>query len=701
MSMKKKIGLCLFIVVTLTTLTYYENNLPIVKSEPLLNVDRDAIVQNALKAYNEHWHYLWGAEGEMPNDETGYPIFDNKYNIYDQPGSSELTLKNGKAYSNQFKNQCKNNEPCERARHTDCSGLVFWAYTNWNGIGLDTGITDWHLDRLTAKGYSDICSKSKQLFKYIGKKHAFAGGKQPQKGDLLFLQNKKSGNITHVGIIVSWTDSDRSVIHATNISTIHGVVNWTFDLWVNQYQNKYYIFLGDLVAAIQQNYTLKVINAPGSGIYEPGTWMNIDAGLKPKYWVVNGRKRASSYEFQNGKWRPKFDDQTFFLVMDNNYVIRPVWKNKRAALFKDDWYGFPANEIALNGSSYFYEVFNSSYFGSIDLMQYDKVIIAGMQDQTFYHKVSDYFYWFDDYVYNGGLLEMHISPLDWIDGLYLPCSLGFHSSDSSVILDEEDAEHPLLNSPNILSESELFACGYFDGPYDIDNYTNVIGWDYDNRPVWMEFSCGYGAVVATTIPMERLYYVFNITDGAEGSLVLENSVLYPEEEDISISVTMYKENFAEGYPISMNITAIDRGLWDAVFNIRIYLLNLYDYKIPIVNITTGLTKLSSLSFTLKISDQNLLDYINNDFILVVNVEPVSYETNEGDNNIFIAINPVIPGDTNGDGQVNILDAILLAFAFSSVPGSHNWNPNADINGDDVINILDCIILASHFGQNWY
>jgi cell wall-associated NlpC family hydrolase len=667
-----------------------------VKSEPTLNVDRDAIVQNALKACNEHWHYLWGAEGEMPDDGTGYPDVDNYYSM-PESGEVGLNQSNGKAYSRQFEGKkCHNSKPCENVRHTDCSGLVFWAYTNWNDIGLNTGITKFHLDRLTAKGYFDICKKSKQLFKYKDKK--FAGGKQPQKGDLLFLQNKKSGEITHVGIIVSWTDSDKSVIHATNEKgTIHEVVNWTFDLWVKQYRKKYYIFLGDLVAAIQQNYTLKVEDQ--NYVIEPGTLINIDAGEKPKYWNVNGRKRASSYKFQNGKWRPIFDDQTFSLFMDNNYVIKPVWKNKRAALFKDDWYGFPANEIALNGSSYFYEVFNSSYFGSINLMQYNKVIIAGMQDQTFYHKVCKYSYWFDDYVYNGGLLEMHISPIDWIDGLYLPCSLGFHSSDSSVILDEEDAEHPLLNSPNILSESELFACGYFDGPYYIDvNYTNVIGWDYDNRPVWMEFSWGYGAVVATTIPMEWLYYVFNFTDGAEGSLVLENSVLYPEEKDISISVTMYKENFAEGYPILMNITAINRGLWPEVFSIEVCLLNPYDYKIPIAYNTTWLTKLRSFSFTLKISDRYLLDYINNDFILVVNVEPLSYETNIGDNSIFIAIDPVTLGNVNGDDVVDMIDVVTVIRAFGSYPTQPKWDPNCDINIDFKVDMRDIIITISQFGK---
>jgi hypothetical protein len=59
----------------------------------------------------------------------------------------------------------------------------------------------------------------------------------------------------------------------------------------------------------------------------------------------------------------------------------------------------------------------------------------------------------------------------------------------------------------------------------------------------------------------------------------------------------------------------------------------------------------------------------------------------------------IAGDINGDGTVNILDAIILANAFLTKPGDPNWNPNADINSDGVVNILDAIILANHFLQH--
>jgi hypothetical protein len=55
------------------------------------------------------------------------------------------------------------------------------------------------------------------------------------------------------------------------------------------------------------------------------------------------------------------------------------------------------------------------------------------------------------------------------------------------------------------------------------------------------------------------------------------------------------------------------------------------------------------------------------------------------------------GDINGDGVVDIYDAILLANAYGSVPGNPRWNPKADLNGDNVVDIYDAIILAKHYG----
>ena len=69
---------------------------------------------------------------------------------------------------------------------------------------------------------------------------------------------------------------------------------------------------------------------------------------------------------------------------------------------------------------------------------------------------------------------------------------------------------------------------------------------------------------------------------------------------------------------------------------------------------------------------------------------------------------ILAGDINGDGIVDIFDAILLARAFDShsanydyqgEPASPNWNPNADLNHDGVVDIFDAIILSANFGKS--
>ena len=58
----------------------------------------------------------------------------------------------------------------------------------------------------------------------------------------------------------------------------------------------------------------------------------------------------------------------------------------------------------------------------------------------------------------------------------------------------------------------------------------------------------------------------------------------------------------------------------------------------------------------------------------------------------------ILGDINGDGKVDIFDALALTHLFGTVPGSPKWNPSADLNSDGRIDLFDALILASYFGK---
>jgi hypothetical protein len=64
------------------------------------------------------------------------------------------------------------------------------------------------------------------------------------------------------------------------------------------------------------------------------------------------------------------------------------------------------------------------------------------------------------------------------------------------------------------------------------------------------------------------------------------------------------------------------------------------------------------------------------------------------------------GDINGDGIVDILDAITLAGIYGKMQCQTGWNPDANLNGTpdpvsgkQVIDILDAITLANNFAKH--
>ncbi len=90
------------------------------------------------------------------------------------------------------------------------------------------------------------------------------------------------------------------------------------------------------------------------------------------------------------------------------------------------------------------------------------------------------------------------------------------------------------------------------------------------------------------------------------------------------------------------------------------------------------------------------------YVLSATVQAVAGEStiNQGDNNwpgVSVRVTP--PGDVDFDGDVDIIDAALLAISFGSSPGSPTWNPNADINKNGTVEILDAAQLAVYFGKS--
>jgi len=103
----------------------------------------------------------------------------------------------------------------------------------------------------------------------------------------------------------------------------------------------------------------------------------------------------------------------------------------------------------------------------------------------------------------------------------------------------------------------------------------------------------------------------------------------------------------------------------------------------------------------KILAWNTSGFAKGNFTISAYATLVQNEVNVA-NNLFTdgAVKVVIPGDVNGDGFVDVLDAVLLAGAAGANPTWPNWNPNADIDNDQIVDLFDAVILASHAGEHY-
>ena len=107
---------------------------------------------------------------------------------------------------------------------------------------------------------------------------------------------------------------------------------------------------------------------------------------------------------------------------------------------------------------------------------------------------------------------------------------------------------------------------------------------------------------------------------------------------------------------------------------------------------TGTGTLLSVTFTAKTPGQTQLT-LENFQLAAITGEPIPVGLPE----ILITIEgQLTTGDVNRDGQVSILDMVLVARQFGNTVSSESA---VDINGDGVINVLDLILVSQNMGKS--
>jgi hypothetical protein len=185
--------------------------------------------------------------------------------------------------------------------------------------------------------------------------------------------------------------------------------------------------------------------------------------------------------------------------------------------------------------------------------------------------------------------------------------------------------------------------------------------------------------------------------------VIENAVVTSPQgvHDVAVTnVTTSKDGCRPMPTVSgdsfakVNVTVLNKGNFtETDINVTVY-ANTTSFASQNVTLSSG----NSMTITFT---WNTTGFAYGNYTISAYAWPVPGETNTANNNLTGAtVQVTIPGDVNGDGTVNILDAIQVSNSFLATPSSSNWNPNADINSDNVVNILDAIILANHFLQHY-
>jgi hypothetical protein len=317
--------------------------------------------------------------------------------------------------------------------------------------------------------------------------------------------------------------------------------------------------------------------------------------------------------------------------------------------------------------------------------------------------------WDDGYP-SGGNYWSDYNGTDTYNGPYQNLTGSDGIGDTPYVIDANNIDHyPLMNPHNASSlfvtispvsatldvgQSQLFTSIVTDGisPYTYQwclNGSAVPGATSDN---W--------TFTPTSAGPYTVYMEVNDSVGTQETSNTTTVTVNIATHDVAVtSVTPYGNWTYQGWSMNLNVTVANLG--DFAENATV---NLY------YNGTAGNGLIGTEPVSLAVNETETLTFIWNttgvpicysgyNITAVIDISP-EIDSNMTNNVLQspLTVQVRILGDINGDGKVDIYDALLAATSFGSKPGSSNWNPDADFKHDGVIDIYDMIILASYFGQ---
>ncbi len=176
-------------------------------------------------------------------------------------------------------------------------------------------------------------------------------------------------------------------------------------------------------------------------------------------------------------------------------------------------------------------------------------------------------------------------------------------------------------------------------------------------------------------------------------------VVSPIRDVAVIDVVPLKTVVGQGFLCSINVTVTNEGTLMEAF-ITTAFADLIDPpigdEIIIGPMTVALEPGDSATL---VFTWNTTVLSKGSYIITAKAIPLPYETDIADNTLTDGIITVtIPGDVDGDFDVDLYDVVKICTVYGSRKGDLTYVPNRDINCDGVINLYDVVIACIHYGQ---
>ena len=157
---------------------------------------------------------------------------------------------------------------------------------------------------------------------------------------------------------------------------------------------------------------------------------------------------------------------------------------------------------------------------------------------------------------------------------------------------------------------------------------------------------------------------------------------------------MNKTVVGQGYIQEIDVEVANIGSFPQTFSLTVYA---NDTETQTFAVSIAAENSTTLTFYW---DTSVTHYGN--YTITAYAWPVPNEVDESDN-LFVLDMEVcitIPGDVDGDRDVDIYDVVKITGIYGSKRGDPQFNPNSDLDDDGEIKIYDVVRCTSHYGQSW-